>query len=122
MISAGAGAGRQPRTPQTTGELAADLQYVDAVVDALAPRLRRECLVVGKSTVPAGTAQRIAARFAAEAPYVDLAWNPEFLREGRAVEDSLAPDRIVLGVQSDRPRRCSAWCTHPCWRRVHRWS
>ncbi|HEU0131590.1 MAG TPA: UDP-glucose/GDP-mannose dehydrogenase family protein [Mycobacteriales bacterium] len=89
-------------TPQQAGSNAADLSYVDAVVDGLAPHLTRECLVVGKSTVPVGTAERLAARLAAAAPggdAVELAWNPEFLREGFAVEDTLSPDRLVFGVR-----------------------
>jgi UDPglucose 6-dehydrogenase len=89
-------------TPQKTGEYAADLRYVDAVVGGLAPHLTRGCLVVGKSTVPVGTAARLAQRLAAEAPAgdaVELAWNPEFLREGFAVEDTLRPDRLVFGVR-----------------------
>jgi UDPglucose 6-dehydrogenase len=92
-------------TPQRKGEYAADLRYVDGVVEGLAPLLRRECLVVGKSTVPVGTAARLASRLAMLAPAgkaAELAWNPEFLREGFAVEDTLRPDRIVAGVASDR--------------------
>ena len=80
------------------------MRYVDAVVDALAPGLTRRCLVVGKSTVPVGTARRIAARIASLAPaagLAELAWNPEFLREGHAVQDSLSPDRLVFGVTSE---------------------
>jgi UDPglucose 6-dehydrogenase len=90
-------------TPQQRGEFAADLTYVDASVDMLAPYLRRPTLVVGKSTVPVGTAARLAARLAAHAPAgsdVQLAWNPEFLREGHAIEDTLHPDRLVYGVSS----------------------
>lgn len=88
-------------TPQKQGELAADLRFVDAVVEALAPLLTRPAVVFGKSTVPAGTAARLRARVRELAPAageVDLAWNPEFLREGYAVRDTLHPDRIVLGV------------------------
>jgi UDPglucose 6-dehydrogenase len=87
-------------TPQSA-DGSADLRHVDAVADALAPHLARRCLVVGKSTVPVGTARRIAARLRDLAPAgdeVELAWNPEFLREGHAVQDSLSPDRIVFGV------------------------
>jgi UDPglucose 6-dehydrogenase len=83
----------------------ADLSFVRAAADALAPQLRSACLVVGKSTVPVGTARQVLARLQAAAPAgqaVELAWNPEFLREGFAVQDSLAPDRIVLGVASDQ--------------------
>ena len=82
----------------------ADLSFVYAAVDSLAPHLTSECLVVGKSTVPVGTARKLLARVQAAAPAgdrVELAWNPEFLREGFAVQDSLNPDRIVLGVTSE---------------------
>src|SRR5688500_4937297 len=90
-------------TPQRKVEYAADLTYVDAVVDGLAPHLDRPTLVVGKSTVPVGTAARLADRLRAAAPAgegVELAWNPEFLREGFAVEDTMRPDRLVFGVRS----------------------
>ena len=89
-------------TPQAAGGNA-DLSYLHAAVDALAPHLTRESLLIGKSTVPVGTARLLLARARAAAPagdLVDLAWNPEFLREGYAVRDSLAPDRIVFGVTS----------------------
>jgi UDPglucose 6-dehydrogenase len=89
-------------TPQKKGEYAADLRYVDASVGSLAPHLRPGALVVGKSTVPAGTAERLAAELAVSAPGAELAWNPEFLREGFAVEDTLRPDRLVFGVTSAR--------------------
>ena len=91
-------------TPQLPGALGADLSYVRAALDALAANLTRDCLVVGKSTVPVGTAARLAARLAELAPAgirPGLAWNPEFLREGFAVEDTLRPDRLVVGVTSD---------------------
>ena len=87
-------------TPQKDGEYAADLSAVDAAIDGLLPLLSRPCLLVGKSTVPAGTADRLAARVAAEAPAVELAWNPEFLREGFAITDTMRPDRLVFGVAS----------------------
>jgi UDPglucose 6-dehydrogenase len=83
----------------------ADLSFVDAAADALAPHLTAERLIVGKSTVPVGTARRVMSRVRAAAPAgsrVDVAWNPEFLREGFAVQDSLAPGRIVAGVTSSR--------------------
>ncbi len=83
----------------------ADLSYVHAAVDALAPHLHSPSLIVGKSTVPVGTARRVMNRVRAAAPagdLVDLAWNPEFLREGFAVQDSLTPDRMVFGVTSER--------------------
>ena len=87
-------------TPQKDGEYAADLSAVDAAIDGLLPLLSRPCLLVGKSTVPAGTADRLAARVAAEAPTVELAWNPEFLREGFAITDTMRPDRLVFDVAS----------------------
>jgi UDPglucose 6-dehydrogenase len=90
-------------TPQRQGDYAADLSYVDSVVEGLGPHLDRSCLVVGKSTVPVGTAERLARRISELAPAgagAELAWNPEFLREGYAVEDTLRPDRIVIGVRS----------------------
>ncbi|GAA3116809.1 UDP-glucose/GDP-mannose dehydrogenase family protein [Planomonospora alba] len=95
-------------TPQKKGEYAADVSYLDAVIESLAPHLKRECLVVGKSTVPVGTAERLADKLARLAPAgeaAELAWNPEFLREGFAVKDTLHPDRIVLGVRSERPEK-----------------
>nr|WP_090277898.1 UDP-glucose/GDP-mannose dehydrogenase family protein [Mycolicibacterium komanii]CRL73070.1 nucleotide sugar dehydrogenase [Mycolicibacterium komanii] len=90
-------------TPQRKGEYGADLRHVHAVVDTLAPRLRRPAVIVGKSTVPVGTAAELWDRVRGLAPGVDveIAWNPEFLREGFAVQDTLRPDRIVLGVQRD---------------------
>ncbi|MFF2504002.1 UDP-glucose dehydrogenase family protein [Streptomyces sp. NPDC058067] len=92
-------------TPQRPDSPAADLRAVDAVIDGLAPRLRRRCLIVGKSTVPAGTTARLTERvqeLAPEGTDVEVAWNPEFLREGFAVQDTLRPDRLVAGVQSRR--------------------
>ena len=92
-------------TPQRKGEYAADLSHVDAVVDGLAPHLEHQCLVVGKSTVPVGTAARLQRRIAEIAPAggtAVLAWSPEFLREGFAVEDTLRPDRLVVGTSSAR--------------------
>ncbi|MBD0695718.1 UDP-glucose dehydrogenase family protein [Streptomyces sp. CBMA123] len=95
-------------TPQRKGEFAADMSYVDTAIDELAPHLTRPALVVGKSTVPVGSAARLAERLAALAPVgadAELAWNPEFLREGFAVQDTLRPDRIVVGAQSERAER-----------------
>ncbi|MDT4937308.1 MAG: UDPglucose 6-dehydrogenase [Pseudonocardiales bacterium] len=91
-------------TPQRKGELAADLSYVQAAFRSLAPHLKRPALVVGKSTVPAGTAVRMEQILHELAPSkdVELVWNPEFLREGFAVDDTLRPDRLVFGVQSER--------------------
>ncbi|WP_406045321.1 UDP-glucose/GDP-mannose dehydrogenase family protein [Micromonospora sp. NBC_00898] len=90
-------------TPQLPGSFAADLSYVDAAVTTLARNLRRRALVVGKSTVPVGTAARLAEVMKSVAPAgdrVELAWNPEFLREGFAVDDTMRPDRLVFGVAS----------------------
>ena len=87
-------------TPQGSGGHA-DLSHVHSAADMLAPFLARECVVVGKSTVPVGTARQLVDRLRASAPAkagVDLVWNPEFLREGFAVQDTVSPDRIVLGA------------------------
>ncbi|RAG60243.1 UDP-glucose 6-dehydrogenase, partial [Burkholderia multivorans] len=83
-------------TPQKPGEFAADVTYVDAAVDALLPHLQPGAVVVGKSTVPVGTAGRLAGLV--EPAGGVLMWNPEFLREGHAVEDTLHPNRLVYGV------------------------
>ena len=90
-------------TPQQAGSDAADLSYVNAAIGALAPHLRPGMLVVGKSTVPLGTSAALAATLAATG--AELAWNPEFLREGYAVADTLRPDRLVLGVASEQAER-----------------
>jgi UDPglucose 6-dehydrogenase len=90
-------------TPQRSDGLAADTGHVVQAVEQLVPHLRRSVVIVGKSTVPVGTAHRVAARAAELARpgvEVEVAWNPEFLREGRAVEDTLRPDRLVFGVYS----------------------
>ncbi|OPX07451.1 UDP-glucose/GDP-mannose dehydrogenase family protein [Gordonia sp. i37] len=86
-------------TPQKKGEYSADLRYVDAAIDQLVPLLTRDALILGKSTVPVGTAQRLSERVdeLAKDLEVEIAWNPEFLREGYAVRDTLNPDRVVLG-------------------------
>ncbi|WP_031014741.1 UDP-glucose dehydrogenase family protein [Streptomyces sp. NRRL F-5727] len=85
-------------TPQKHGEYGCDMSYVDAAFGSLAAVVREGSLVVGKSTVPVGSAERLAAVLPAG---VDLAWNPEFLREGFAVRDTLHPDRIVVGVSGE---------------------
>ncbi|MEV5352069.1 UDP-glucose/GDP-mannose dehydrogenase family protein [Streptomyces sp. NPDC093516] len=95
-------------TPQRHGEYACDMSYVDSAFASLAPHLHGPALVVGKSTVPVGSADRLAAYLAAHAPAgqdAELAWNPEFLREGFAVDDTLHPDRIVVGVRSERAEK-----------------
>ncbi|MEU5219167.1 UDP-glucose/GDP-mannose dehydrogenase family protein [Streptomyces sp. NPDC020807] len=89
-------------TPQKHGEYACDMSYVDAAFSSLAEVVREGALVVGKSTVPVGSAERLATLLPAG---VDLAWNPEFLREGFAVQDTLHPDRLVVGVREERAER-----------------
>ncbi|RBY75300.1 UDP-glucose 6-dehydrogenase [Geodermatophilus sp. TF02-6] len=85
-------------TPQKYGEYAADLRYVEAAVESLLGVLEPGELVVGKSTVPVGTAARLAELVGEKVPGALLAWNPEFLREGFAVQDTLCPDRLVYGL------------------------
>jgi UDPglucose 6-dehydrogenase len=85
-------------TPQKPGSHSADMTYVDAAIDALIPYLKPGDLVVGKSTVPVGTASRLADKIRTAVPGAELAWNPEFLREGFAVKDTISPDRLVFGV------------------------
>jgi len=87
-------------TPQKRGENAADLTFVNSAVDMLIPHLAPGAVVIGKSTVPVGTAERLAEQISAEQPDVALVWNPEFLREGFAIEDTLSPDRLVYGLPS----------------------
>ena len=87
-------------TPQRKGEYAADLRFVDAAFSSLAPYLKPGNVVVGKSTVPVGTAARLSEDLQGSAPETILVWNPEFLREGHAVQDTLTPDRFVYGVPS----------------------
>ena len=96
-------------TPQRRGEFAADLSYVRSAVDAVVPSLKPGDLVVGKSTVPVGTAERLRETVRAAVPETELLWNPEFLREGFAVEDTLRPDRLVYGIaDSDSARAATA--------------
>ncbi|MGU3651431.1 UDP-glucose dehydrogenase family protein [Mycolicibacterium sp. A43C] len=89
-------------TPQKKGESAADLRYVNAVIDTLVPLLRRDVVVLGKSTVPVGTCANLTTRATelADGVTVEIAWNPEFLREGYAVQDTITPDRVVLGCHA----------------------
>ena len=89
-------------TPQRKGELAADTSYVTAAVQSLADVLDGPALIAGKSTVPVGTAARLADLLADTAPDLEVAWNPAFLRAGHAVDDTLHPDRLVFGVTSTR--------------------
>jgi UDPglucose 6-dehydrogenase len=95
-------------TPQSPGSQAADLSAVRVVIRGLGPHLRDGSLIIGKSTVPVGTAQDLLDELAELAPAgaePEVAWNPEFLREGYAVKDTLEPDRVVVGVTSDRADR-----------------
>jgi len=85
-------------TPQLPGEIAADLSYVDSSVASILPHLSTGDLVVGKSTVPVGTAEHLTTVLDDASTGALLAWNPEFLREGHAVKDTLHPDRLVYGV------------------------
>jgi UDPglucose 6-dehydrogenase len=90
-------------TPQAAGSYAADVRYVDSAFTELARRITGRALLVGKSTVPVGTASRLGELVRELAPHgaeVEVAWNPEFLREGFAVDDTLHPDRLVFGVES----------------------
>jgi UDPglucose 6-dehydrogenase len=89
-------------TPQQRGSNSADLTYVDAAIDALIPHLSEGDLVVGKSTVPVGTAARLAQKVKDSGSGALLAWNPEFLREGFAVKDTITPDRLVYGLPADK--------------------
>ena len=98
-------------TPQKRGESRADVSALESVIDALAPLLTGPALIYGKSTVPVGTAAKLAARARELAPAgdaVELSWNPEFLREGFAVRDTLHPERLVLGVDAARPGRAES--------------
>ncbi|MGN7797406.1 UDP-glucose dehydrogenase family protein [Leifsonia sp. 22587] len=92
-------------TPQQSGSFAANLSYVEAAARGIAENLTHDGLIVGKSTVPVGTGARLRAIVADAVPAgidVELVWNPEFLREGKAVEDTLSPDRLVFGGTSAR--------------------
>jgi UDPglucose 6-dehydrogenase len=92
-------------TPQQSGSFAANLSYVEAAARSIASNLTHDAVIVGKSTVPVGTAARLRAIVAATKPEgveAEVVWNPEFLREGKAVEDTLAPDRLVFGGTSAR--------------------
>lgn len=95
-------------TPQRENDHGADMRYVDAAIDSLGAVVSKDTLIAGKSTVPVGTAARLAKRLKKLVAKrgvdinAELCWNPEFLREGFAVEDTLTPDRLVFGVQSKR--------------------
>jgi UDPglucose 6-dehydrogenase len=90
-------------TPQRLDGMGADLSYVETAVTSLVPHLTRKALLVGKSTVPVGTAEwveQLVLKHAADDLGVEVAWSPEFLQEGFAVEDVLRPNRLVLGLKS----------------------
>ena len=98
-------------TPQLSQSMGADVSHVDAAVRSLAPHLRGTAYVVGKSTVPVGTASRLASELRRSTPDdvdAELVWNPEFLREGFAVKDTLNPDRLVIGVASEHAQKTLA--------------
>jgi UDPglucose 6-dehydrogenase len=91
-------------TPQRADGMAADLSYVEAAITALSPHLTRKALIVGKSTVPVGTAEWVEQLVGKHAPpeaEIEVAWSPEFLQEGFAVEDVLRPNRVIFGVKSE---------------------
>jgi UDPglucose 6-dehydrogenase len=90
-------------TPQVADGDAADMRFVDAAFSSLVEHVKPGDLIVGKSTVPVGTAARLAALIAEREPGATLAWNPEFLREGFAVKDTVSPDRLVYGVPEGEP-------------------
>jgi UDPglucose 6-dehydrogenase len=94
-------------TPQLPDSDAADVRFVNAAVETVAAHADRDSVIVGKSTVPVGTAQRLTASAAiTSSPHrLEIAWNPEFLREGKAIEDTLSPDRLVFGVTSEHAEK-----------------
>ncbi|WP_319453685.1 MULTISPECIES: UDP-glucose/GDP-mannose dehydrogenase family protein [unclassified Mycobacterium] len=93
-------------TPQQSGSEAADLKFVDSAFRTVAELADRDGLIVGKSTVPVGTAERLAAGVGDHTTHhLEVGWNPEFLREGMAVADTLKPDRLVFGVTSEHAEK-----------------
>jgi len=93
-------------TPQQPGSDAADLRFVDAAFRTVAELADQDGLIVGKSTVPVGTAERLAGRVGDHTTHhLEVGWNPEFLREGMAVADTLKPDRLVFGVTSEHAEK-----------------
>ncbi|MBF9035142.1 nucleotide sugar dehydrogenase [Rhodobacterales bacterium HKCCE2091] len=97
-------------TPTRRGDGHADLSYVMAAAEEVARALTGYCVVVTKSTVPVGTNRRVAevVRSANPDADFDVASNPEFLREGAAIDDFMRPDRVVVGVESDRAAQVMA--------------
>jgi len=88
-------------TPQQAGSNSADMTFVNAAVDSLIPFLDDTDVVVGKSTVPVGTAERLETKLREAGSRAAMVWNPEFLREGFAVKDTITPDRLVFGINKD---------------------
>lgn len=93
-------------TPARRGDGHADLTYVFAAAEEIAAAIRQPTVVVTKSTVPVGTGRKVAAILAARLPEgkFDVASNPEFLREGSALQDFMRPDRVVIGAETERAR------------------
>lgn len=95
-------------TPKSKDSDAADMSQVNGAIASLAPHLTKPALIAGKSTVPVGTAARLAEYLQENSPAgsdIHLAWNPEFLREGFAVQDTLHPDRIVIGLSNPEDQK-----------------
>ena len=98
-------------TPQKRGEFAADISAIESVISSLAPMIDRPSVILGKSTVPVGTARAmrdLARSLSPAGDQLELGWNPEFLREGHAIKDTLEPDRLVVGVANDGGDRTEA--------------
>ena len=111
-------------TPQSA-DGSADLSTVWAVADAIADHADGPKIVVIKSTVPVGTNRKAAERLAVRARFpLDVASNPEFLKEGAAVEDCTKPDRVVVGVRRPEVGRRAAGAVRPlsCGRNGRSWS
>ena len=87
-------------TPQKESALQADLSALERAVEEVTKIAKPNSLIVGKSTVPVGTAERLAENLQKVKPSVELNWNPEFLREGHAIADTLQPNRIVIGASN----------------------
>ncbi|MCH8950978.1 MAG: UDP-glucose/GDP-mannose dehydrogenase family protein [Proteobacteria bacterium] len=102
-------------TPARRGDGHADLSYVYAAAEAIAAQIDDYLVVITKSTVPVGTNREVARRIRAARPEADfdVVSNPEFLREGAAIEDFMRPDRIVVGLESDRARAVIAEVYRP---------
>ncbi len=106
-------------TPTRRGDGHADLRYVMAAAEEIARAARHHVVVVTKSTVPVGTNRQVRETVAAANPELDfdVASNPEFLREGAAIEDFMKPDRVVVGVETDRAAQVMAEIYRPLYLR-----